>query len=95
MSKFVTMGIANKLDHEDFEALKGTEFFTRMMRNRLVLNYDVSIPNVTVNAIEDFIEKNTRGIWYSRVSRGAVIFYFEQDAERAYVASMVIRMINQ
>lgn len=95
MSKFVSMGMANKLDHEDFASLKGTDFFTRLIRNRLVLNYDVATPNVTVNAIEDFIEKNTKGMWYSRVSPNSVIFYFEQDAERAYVASMIIRMINQ
>ena len=95
MSNFVSMGQANRLDHDDFNSLAGTDYIAKLIKNRLVLNYEVSIPNPTVNSVETFVENNVKGIWYSRVTRNAVIFYFEHESERAYVASMIIRMINQ
>ena len=96
MSKFVSMGIANKLDHEDFESLKGTDMMVKMLKNRLVLYFDVSTPNATVNAVEDFIELNTKALWYKRTGPTSryVVYYFEQASERQYVAGMIDQMIK-
>lgn len=96
MGKFIELGLSNKLDMHDFEMLQGTELLSKMMKNRLVIYFDVSTPNETVNAVEDFIESNVKALWYKRTGPTSryVVYYFEQSSERQYVAGMIQQMIK-
>jgi hypothetical protein len=96
MGNFVQLGFSNKLDLHDFEILQGTDLLAKMMKNRLVVYFDVSTPNATVDAVEEFIELNTKALWYKRTGPTSryVVYYFEQVSEHQYVASMIQQMIK-
>lgn len=94
MNSKIEIGIANRLDEHDFNLLCNTDSGAKMIKNRMVLYYDISSPNATINAIEDFIEANVKGFWYKRAGFKSMVYYFEQKSEYSYVLGMLYNMVK-
>lgn len=89
MSKIsITKG--NCLDEFEFDAIKGTDLCTKMIMNSVKVFYDISTPNVTMNAIDDFIHLNVSGLWHKRMSHRCAVYYFQQPTEKELVVNTMI-----